>query len=348
VTERKRAEQALRESQERLTLALAAARIGEWSLDLTTGEATHSALYDRIFGYEEPLPGWTYEAFLDHVHPDDRAFVTEAFERSKRTGDEWEFECRITRADGEVRWVWALGSAQGAVASGEGGRMYGLVNDATERRQSKEALRRAAERDAFRVKLADVLRPLSDAAAIQGATARLLREHFGAGWSYYVEFDQPNTTITVLSDAKREGLPSMVGQHDFSDMPEFLTLWRSGQLVRVADFRASVLLSDQAKARYLASGISAFLGAPVLKDGVLLAALILADTEAQAWSDTAVYLTTERAELAWATVERARTEAALRDLNHTLERRVEERTEQLTNSEQRFSKRSTATPSRPA
>jgi PAS domain S-box-containing protein len=144
-TDRKRAEEALRESEERLSLALGAARMGDWSLDLATNEATRSRLHDRIFGYEEMLPEWNFELFLDHVHPGDRALVAEKFERSRRTGEECEFECRIIRADGEERWIWALGTTR-RDAPGNRAHMFGLVNDITERKEAEEKIRRSEER----------------------------------------------------------------------------------------------------------------------------------------------------------------------------------------------------------
>ncbi len=67
ITERKRAEQLVRESEERLNFALTAAGIGDWDMDLRTNVARRSLRHDQCFGYSAPVPEWGYETFLAHV-----------------------------------------------------------------------------------------------------------------------------------------------------------------------------------------------------------------------------------------------------------------------------------------
>ncbi|MDP9474150.1 MAG: PAS domain S-box protein [Actinomycetota bacterium] len=141
---RERAEEALRESQERLRFALDTARMGSWELDLVTGTARRSLGHDQIFGYEEPLPKWGYDLFLEHVHPEDRSSVQQRFDAAARTGGDWEFECRIFRADGALRWIWARGTPY-RDEHGQPVRFVGGVIDVTERRRGEEASRRQAE-----------------------------------------------------------------------------------------------------------------------------------------------------------------------------------------------------------
>lgn len=144
ITKRKQAEETLRESEERLKRALEAAQFGEWSLDPATGAAHRSLRHDRIFGYEEPLAEWDYEAFLRHVLPEDRPLVDEKFRRVMERGEEWNFECRIRRVDGEVRWIWARGASFEDAAE-QPIRVQGLVADITERKRDEEALQRFNE-----------------------------------------------------------------------------------------------------------------------------------------------------------------------------------------------------------
>ncbi len=139
ITERNRAERALRQSEEYLNFALETSHTGAWDLDLVDHTAFRSLGHDRIFGYAEMLPQWTYEMFLEHVLPEDRAEVDAKFQKATTTGTDWNFECRIRRFDGEIRWIWAAGR-HSADAAGSLRRMAGIVQDITERKQAEERL----------------------------------------------------------------------------------------------------------------------------------------------------------------------------------------------------------------
>jgi PAS domain S-box-containing protein len=144
LTERKRAEDALRESEQRLKRAQEIAHLGSWELDLVANRLTWSDEVYRIFGLRPQEFGATYEAFLEVVHPDDRAAVDAAYSGSLREGkDRYEIEHRVVRkATGEIRTVHEkcehLRDASGRIM-----RSVGMVHDLTERKRAEEALREA-------------------------------------------------------------------------------------------------------------------------------------------------------------------------------------------------------------
>jgi PAS domain S-box-containing protein len=145
ISDRLRAEAALRASEERFERALEGGEVGAWELDLVTLEAWRSPQHDRIFGHETPLPRWTYEVFLSHVAPEDRGWVDARFQDAIAADGVWSFECRIQRVDGKRGWI----GAQGRIDTDAGGlvrRMKGTVRDITQRKLGEIALRESEER----------------------------------------------------------------------------------------------------------------------------------------------------------------------------------------------------------
>ncbi|MGJ0485876.1 MAG: PAS domain S-box protein [Methylomicrobium sp.] len=146
ITDRKRTEAALRESEDSLQFALETSHIGTWDLDLVDYTAHRSLEHDRIFGYNQLLPEWTYEMFLEHVLPEDRLVVDKKFREAMTTYSDWNFECRIRRTDGEVRWIWAVGRHR-PDSSGKPRRMAGIVQDITEHKQRSRPRQRMQTQD---------------------------------------------------------------------------------------------------------------------------------------------------------------------------------------------------------
>ena len=145
LTEPRQTKEALHHSEERLRLALQAADVGTWELDLETeASLVRSPGHDRIFGYEERVDDWSFEMFLDHVHPDDRAAVERSFDEADETGA-WQFDCRITRADNIERWICAEGEFQ-MDADGEPVRAVGVIHDITDRKIRQQQLEASEQR----------------------------------------------------------------------------------------------------------------------------------------------------------------------------------------------------------
>ncbi len=146
VTEHRQMEEDLRRSEERLKKAQEIAHLGSWDLDLRNNRLFWSDEVYRIFGLQPQEFSATYEAFLDAVHPDDRAAVDNAYSNSLRQGrDEYEIEHRVVRkSNGEIRFVHEK-CKHIRDGSGQVIRSVGMVHDITERKQAEEALLKSRE-----------------------------------------------------------------------------------------------------------------------------------------------------------------------------------------------------------
>jgi PAS domain S-box-containing protein len=146
ITERKQAEQALAQSQERLQLALRAARMGTWYWDLATDGLIYDEGVSQLYGLEPGVGQIPIGRFFERVLTDDRDRVRQAFERARDGGGELVSEFQLTFPDGKVRWL----SHHGHVvrdSSGAGLYMTGVCLDVTERRLMEERLRQAQRMD---------------------------------------------------------------------------------------------------------------------------------------------------------------------------------------------------------
>jgi len=143
VVERTRELEAVRDS---LEIALDAADMGSWDIDIGTGGSRRTARHDEIFGYPTPLARWSTEAFLAHVDPAQRDAVARAFDAALESGG-LDFGCSIVRADGEIRSIVAKGRVRYDGATPVG--IAGVISDVTERKEADAQLAQAHKMDAI-------------------------------------------------------------------------------------------------------------------------------------------------------------------------------------------------------
>ncbi|MFM9915740.1 MAG: response regulator, partial [Rhizobacter sp.] len=136
VTSQRRAEAALRDSEARLRFTLDSAAIGDWDMDLSTGVMKRSLRHDRCFGYEEPLPAWTFDTFIEHVHAEDRDEVAHSLHVAITDCQPWHVQCRVIWPDGSVHWISAHGKVQ--TLEGQPVRMLGIVTEITQQRVAED------------------------------------------------------------------------------------------------------------------------------------------------------------------------------------------------------------------
>jgi PAS domain S-box-containing protein len=152
ITERKRAEDALRESERRMNRAQEIAHLGSWELDLIDNRLIWSDEVYHIFGLQPQEFGATYGAFLERVHPDDRDAVDGAYSGSLcENRDTYEIEHRVVRKDtNDIRIVYEK-CEHFRDATGKIIRSVGMVHDITERKQMEDELRKSRDELEIRV-----------------------------------------------------------------------------------------------------------------------------------------------------------------------------------------------------
>ncbi len=144
VTERLKAEEGRRKSEANLAEAQRIAQVGSWEWDMASHRVTWSAELYRILGLDPSRVEASYELFLSRLHPEDRA---KAPGGDGVCTDYRPFECeqRMILENGEVRTLWTSGRVD-LDDNGRPVRMYGAVQDITERRRAEAALRESEER----------------------------------------------------------------------------------------------------------------------------------------------------------------------------------------------------------
>ncbi len=135
ITDRKRAEEALRASEGRLSLALAAGQMGVWEWDLRTGAVFWSPECYNIFGVKS-FDG-KRESFIDFVHPEDRGLLQLRIKQALEERTSYIHDFRIIRPDGNVRWITGRGQAE-YDEDGKPLRLVGNTQDTTERKRTEE------------------------------------------------------------------------------------------------------------------------------------------------------------------------------------------------------------------
>ena len=134
--------QTIRDREQQLRIALAAGRLGAWTLDVTSMTLDASDHCKANFGRRPDEP-FRYEDLVSSVHPDDLGIMQDAVGRTLETGADYDIEYRCIWPDGSQHWVQVRGRTEEDEA-GRRHRLVGVSQDITDRKASEETLRNFA------------------------------------------------------------------------------------------------------------------------------------------------------------------------------------------------------------
>src|SRR5438034_1904485 len=142
ITQRRRTEDALRQSEERFRLAARAGKMYAYEWNVATDVVIRSEDYASVLGYKDQVERLTRKELLNKVHPDDRATFSDDVERVTPSNPRSQMSYRVLRPDGSAIWVeksqQALFDEQGRML-----RVIGIIADISERKRAEEALKRS-------------------------------------------------------------------------------------------------------------------------------------------------------------------------------------------------------------
>lgn len=178
ITQRKKAQAALRASEARLAEAQRIAHFGNWEWDIANNTLSWSDEIYRIFGLTPQEFDASFEAFLDRVHPDDRESVNEAVKKALYQNQPYSIEHRIVQPDDVERFV----QERGKVYSDDNGRpvrMLGTVHDITERKRLEAQLFQSQKMEAVGLLVGGIAHDFNNLLVVIGGRARRALKRMG-------------------------------------------------------------------------------------------------------------------------------------------------------------------------
>lgn len=202
ITARKQADQALRESQERLELVLEGSQLGFWDWNIATGEVYRNARWAEMLGYTLDEVQSTIEQWTDLHHPDDRAAAWAAITAHlEGWTPAYKAEYRMLAKDGQYRWILDQATIVRRDESGKPLRMSGTHTDITARKLAEVRREQEAMLANFR---AEASEGLNSGATLDAALQRCVDaavRHLGAALARIWLFEPPAAMLALHASA---------------------------------------------------------------------------------------------------------------------------------------------------
>ena len=302
VNERKLAEEALRESEERFRNLADNMSQFAWIADAKGWIFWYNRRwYDYTGTTLEEMQGWGWKKVH---HPDHVDRVVERIQRSWDTGEEWEDTFPLRGKDGDYRWFLSravpIRDVEGKII-----RWYGANTDITEQRQ-------AGQDAAFLSELAERIRLADDPDGLMWDVAQSAGGHLQLARCCFIEIDVANDRGVVRRDYCR-GVESIAGEYRISDYsPSAMSEMNAGRTVVNRDSQTDSRTAALYETTYRKAGERAYVAVPLKRAGRWVATLWASVERPRDWTAREITLLEAVAERTWLAVEKLQSEQALR------------------------------------
>ncbi|MBD3884545.1 GAF domain-containing protein [Phormidium tenue FACHB-886] len=312
ISDRKRVETALRQSEERYRTLFESIDDGLCVIEMLFDQD------DRPIDYRflETNPSFEYQSGLVQVVgkrmlelvPNHEPYWFDIYGGVAKTGESVRFE---NYAEALNRWfdvyAYRIGQPEQRKVAVLFKDISGAKSLEADRKRAEEISRRSAKLDAFRVSLSDAIRPLADPIEVQVTASRILGEYLAANRVAYFEVRGADY---VIERDYVNGADAIAGGYSIDSFgPTLLAEFCAGRTVSVSTVADDPNLSPEQKSAYAAIQIGAYIGIPLIKNGEFVAGLAIHTIEPRTWTPDEVALAEEVAERTWAAVDRAHAEA---------------------------------------
>lgn len=281
-----RAATELRDGDDRLRLALEAGNLGTFEWNLDSGRVEWSENQERIHGLEPGTFDGTFESFASLIHPDDLPAARERIERALRTGEPYETEFRIRKADGSIGWVVGRGAPR-YDASGRPIGIVGVCSDITDSILAEKALRRGERTSRFLADASAALAALDGSERTLAKLAKLAVPRF-ADWCAVdlVDGDSLRRVEVAHVDPSKVELAREIHRRYPPDPNDPRGTWqiaRTGQPVLIPEIDDELLVAsidDPVKLKVVREiGLKSYIGVPLMARDRALGVLTFATSD---------------------------------------------------------------------
>ncbi|MBD2490554.1 GAF domain-containing protein [Aulosira sp. FACHB-615] len=267
LVEKQQTEEFLRESDQRLKLALQAAKLGSWQLDLKTRELAASSQCYVNFGLP-PEVEFTYSKLLECIHPDDRSDMQERVRQAIENHSDYEAEYRCIWPDNSIHWILARGTV---IYDGDNQpmRMIGVTLDVTDRKQAEEELKKQNLRSQLFAEITLKIRESLQLEEILQTTVQEVQKLLQADRVLIFRL-WADGSGTVVQESVLPGWPVVLGQNilDPCFQERYVEKYRQGRISAIFDI-ATADIQDCHREFLQQFGVKANLVVPILiRDGI--------------------------------------------------------------------------------